>query len=304
MASNRYSYSKVDCYKQCPFKFKLQYLDGHYISTPGIALDVGTMIHAAEEDIANCLKEGKPINYTELKNRIILEMFKIEHKFPKDFWELDKSERLYKEKIYDYLDHGIYHLEAFMKSHPTYEVVGAEVSFKVDIHGKTFTGKIDRVLRDTLTGNYICHDVKTYPVPVEDKDLATPLQFVVYTEAMKELYHIPSEQISCGYDLPFCNIIQDAGTKGYMTRGIKKLGELLDAIDAGEFEPKPSPLCHWCQFCATNPNQPKEGKNLCPYHSLWTKETKDFQVAMEWQGLANHGIVLENYINKQHKTTV
>lgn len=299
--NNRYSYSKVDCYKQCPFKFKLKYVDGHYINTPGIALDVGTMIHAAEEDIANAIKEGKVIDYVGLKNRIILETMKIEHKFPKDFCEPDKADRYYKEKIYHYLDESIKRLERFMLDHPTYEIVGAEVPFSVTIHNKTFTGKIDRLLKDTATGNYICHDVKTYPVEVAKEDLATPLQFVVYTEAIKNMFGVTGDQVSCGYDLPFCDVIQDAGTKGYMTRGLKKLGELLDAIDSGEFEPNPTPLCHWCEFCATNPNQPREGKNLCPYHSLWTKTNKSFEHASEWQGLANHGIVLEDYIKKQSR---
>jgi len=301
MASNRFSYSKVDTYKSCPFKYLLQYVEGPYISVPGVALDVGNMIHSAEEAVANCIKAGTPIDYVSIKNRIIIETMKIEHKFPRDFYEPDKSDRYYKEKIYGYLDKGVYRLAAFMAAHPTYVIVGAEVPFNVTLFGKTFTGKIDRVLKDTATGNYICHDVKTYAVPVESKDLATPLQFVVYTEAIKSLYNVPEEKISCGYDLPFCDIIQDAGTKGYMKRGLEKLEKLLNGIAAGDWTPNPTALCHWCQYCPTNPNQPREGKNRCPYHSMWTRETKDNNVAMEWMGMDNHKAILEAYVKKANK---
>ena len=55
-------------------------------------------------------------------------------------------------------------------------------------------------------------------------------------------------------------------------------------------------VCHWCEFCPTNPNQPQEGKNLCPYHSCWTKKGDTVKSAiMHWQGLENHEAILENY---------
>ena len=107
MMNNKMSYSKMDCYKQCGWKFLLQYIEGPYISTPGIALDVGILIHDTEEKIANFIKDDLPIDYVALKNNIIVKTMEIEHKFPKDFLEKDKTGRLYKEKIYEYLEKGI-----------------------------------------------------------------------------------------------------------------------------------------------------------------------------------------------------
>ena len=142
-------------------------------------------------------------------------------------------------------------------------------------------------------------DIKTYAVPVESKNLATPLQFVIYTLAMKSLYNVDDTDISCSYDLPFCDIIQEAGTKGYMKRGTTKLNELLHAIFSQDFTPKPTPLCHWCEFCPTNPDIKEEAKFLCPYYSLWTRENKTHQVASTWKGLENHDAVLLEYKNQQ-----
>ena len=296
----KYSYSKLECYKGCAFKYKLKYVDKLNFFAQNIATELGTCVHSIEEDIANAIKAGETINYITLKNRLILKMYELEHKYPEAYKELDKTDKTYTEKIYEYLDSGIYRLEKYLKENPTYEVVGTEVSFLFEFSGVKFQGYIDRVIKDTATGKYIIHDIKTWGVPKEDKELVTPLQFVVYVLAAKELYGVEPELVECGYDLPFCDLMQPAGTKGFMTRGTKKLNDLIEAIHAGKFDPKPSPLCHWCEYCPTNPNQPKEAKGrvLCPYHSLWTRQKASYAVAETWKGLEEHNIVVESYIQK------
>jgi hypothetical protein len=296
----RFSFSKLDCYEGCHFKFKLKYRDKYNYWNQNIATAIGTLIHETEEDIANCIRDNQPINYTKLKNNIIVKLAELQYKFPTTFNVPDKVGRTYKEKIYEYLDKGIYRLETFLKEHPTYEVVSLEQKFDFDYEGYNLNGSIDRVLRDTATGEYILHDIKTYPKPMDHKDLTTPLQFIVYIIAMNHLFGVDMDKIKCAYDLPFCDIRQDAGTPGFLTRGFKKLKKLIEDINMQEFEPKPSPLCHWCDFCPTNENQPKEckGKVLCPYHSLYTKEAPIHNSIEKWQGLANHQAVVENYINK------
>lgn len=303
----QYSYSKFECYDNCSFKYKLKHIDKiqfKWVNT--IATEFGTCIHSIEEDIANAIKEKRPIDYISLKNRLILKRYELEHRYAANFNDLDKSSRTYLQKIYEYLNTGIYRLEAFMKENPTYEVVGTEQYFSVVFEDVKFTGYIDRVLRDTSTGDIIIHDIKSWAIPKEQKDLTTPLQFVIYVLAAKELYGVEPHQVKCAYDLPCCDLIQDAGTKGFMTRGTKKLHELIVAIRNGEFEPNPSPLCHWCEYCPTNPYQPEEakGKVYCPYHSLWTKNKASFAKASEWQGLENHGIVVESYIKKYCNSAV
>lgn len=185
--TENYSYSKVDTYNQCPFKFKLHYFDGHYCFVGNVATRVGSLIHETEEHIANQLKAGEPVDYIKHKNTIILGMAKIEAEYPKDFFELDKTGKTYKQKIYEYLDTGIYYLEQFMKEHPTYEIVGAEIKFDFDYGTHHFRkGSIDRVFKDNATGEYIIQDIKTWAQPEEQKELATPLQFVIYSLAFSK----------------------------------------------------------------------------------------------------------------------
>jgi RecB family exonuclease len=40
-----YSYSKIECFEQCPYKFKLQYIDKHKVPSENIHLERGTLFH-------------------------------------------------------------------------------------------------------------------------------------------------------------------------------------------------------------------------------------------------------------------
>ena len=64
--TEKFSYSKLSVFEQCPFKYKLTYVDKHFINQPSIATDFGTLIHFIEETIANTIKEGKAINYNDM----------------------------------------------------------------------------------------------------------------------------------------------------------------------------------------------------------------------------------------------
>ena len=68
----KYSYSKLECYKGCAFKYKLKYVDKLNFFAQNIATELGTCVHSIEEDIANAIKAGETINYITLKNRLIL----------------------------------------------------------------------------------------------------------------------------------------------------------------------------------------------------------------------------------------
>ena len=70
--TEQYSYSKLDLYEGCSFKYKLKYLDKiQFKWTDTIATEFGTCIHSIEEDIAKAIKAGEPIDYISFKNRLI-----------------------------------------------------------------------------------------------------------------------------------------------------------------------------------------------------------------------------------------
>ena len=73
----KWSYSRLDCYKGCHFKYKLKYVDGNYPPPDSSALEFGTAVHHAEESIANCIKDNVPIDYIKIKNQFIIAIFQI-----------------------------------------------------------------------------------------------------------------------------------------------------------------------------------------------------------------------------------
>lgn len=277
MNEERYSYSKLDTFEQCPYKYKLIYLDNHYIKSDTIATDLGTAIHATEEAIGKSLINGENPDYAYLIGNLEKTRYTLKERYLKDFYALDKSGRTYDQKIDGYINKGIYRLEKRLKENP-YEIIGLEKEFFLEFGEYTFHGFIDRIFFDKINNEYIIEDIKTYPKAIPLENLRTPLQHVIYTLALRS---IVKENIRCTYDLPFCDLTQNV-LSGYVSRGINKLNQIFREIKSSDFHPNPTPLCHWCVFSGTYPNQPDEAKNLCPFYSLWTKQNKTKEVNKIW----------------------
>lgn len=271
--SERLSYSRLETFKQCPYKYKLIYLDKHHIKSDTIATDFGSLIHRVEEIIGNCLKEGKGINYDELISFFDNEVMKIKETYPDDFPMLDKSGRTYEQKADLYRSKSIYDLEKRVRNEDL-DIVCCEKEFILNYNDILFHGFIDRIFRK---GNhYIIEDIKTYNRELPKSMLYNPLQFVIYSLAFSSI----SKDIECSYYLPLCECKQTC----IMDMKDIHVMDLLKEIDSSDFHPCPSPLCHWCVFSGTYPNQPSEAKGLCPYYSLWTRENRTKSVNMKWQG--------------------
>jgi len=310
-----YSYSKLDTYESCRFKYKLRYVDKHYCGSGSAATEFGTAMHEAEEAIAKAIKEGKQIDYTAIKNKFILDVCKVQKRYPEDFSVAGKCGKTYMEKAFFYLEHAIFYLENFMKAHPTYEIVSIEDKFNVPYNEDVlFNGAIDRAFHDTANDTYLIQDIKSWD-DMSKHDLKKPLQFVVYTIAACNLFNTMPEKITCQYYVPLMELVNEPieyATKTdileLMHLGTDKLTEILSGIHSSEFRPTASALCSWCEFSPTNPNQPEAGKNLCPYHSIWDRELREKGTAREparrWKGLEKHNEVLMEYLKTYGKNNV
>ena len=288
---DRYSYSKISTYHQCPMKFKLHYLDKNYLFSDSIATEFGTLVHETEERLAIAIQSGAPINYIALKNNFILGCRKIAHKYPEDWIKLDKSNRTYTEKMYLYLESAIYRLECFMSKNPYLEIIGIEQKFEYDYDGvHSFTGSIDRAFRDTVTGEIIIQDIKTWPVPAQNSELKAPAQFTVYAIAAQQLWGISADKIKCEYDLPLCDIRQSSLSEDIIADGRPQLDKWFAGITKGDFKPTISALCNWCQYSPlANPNLLNtKPQAICPYACTWRKSGDNVRESLcKWQGPEN-----------------
>lgn len=260
------SYTSLETFKQCPYKYKLVYIDKHYIRCDTIATMFGSLVHKIEENIGKALIDENEIKYQELISFFDNEVLKIKNTFKDDFYQLDKSSRTYEDKALFYRNEAIYRLEQRVKKSGL-KVIACEKEFFLNYNNVLFHGFIDRILQDK-DGNYIIEDIKTYSKPLTKSQLKNPLQFIIYKAALSSI----GVNVKCSYDLPLCDRVQEVHIDNLDIR------DLLKEIDSSDFHPCPSPLCHWCIFSGTFPKQPEEAKGLCPYYSLWTRENKTNEV--------------------------
>lgn len=282
------SYSRIDVFKQCPYRYKLKYIDKNYTNTTSLALQIGTLAHYCME----MKYSGMPINdiLTGLEvgfknnNEVIKGLNELIEEYPFEFYEVNEKSGMSVEDKIKVLNNKL-------KNEITdedWEVIGLEKEFEIVFNNKArIKGFIDRIDKNKKTGEIRVIDYKTNNKEYDKKDLATPLQMYIYSLACYEMYGIyPSE---CIYDMLFLDVKQKGGTKGFLDRGFKALNKILDSmiyyqeLGSNYLQPKPSPLCAWCPFSVTNPNSDPWYNNLCEYYSLWTRENKTFKVNKTWQ---------------------
>ena len=285
----RFSYSKISCFKQCRFKYYLKYDQKNYLYSANIATDFGSLVHETEENIAKALQAGQPIDYIKLKNNFIIECRKLALKYPNEFYKKDKSNRTYQEKAYLYLDSAIYRLENFMQQNPNLVIIGIEQKFEYNYDNvHSFNGSIDRAFLNVDTDEIIIQDIKTWAVPVANSELKAPLQFAVYMMAAQNLWNIPLDKIKCEYDLPLCNKVQQALSEDIVSEGRKILDKLFKGIHKKDFKPSITALCHWCEYNPlTNPEiLETKPEAVCPYFSTWQKSGDAVRdTLISWQDL-------------------
>ena len=211
MSAERFSYSKIGVFEQCRYKYKLIYTDGHYISTDSVATEFGTLVHYIEEQMVKRLNTNFTLtedDYQELldllenadihnPNETVLGLRILRDKYQEEWNVPDKSNRTYEEKADEYKVKGIYRLREFLRNNPDIEVLEAEKEFNLDFQGYLFHGFIDRVYRNTSTGEIYVEDIKTWSQEAGSSELTTPMQFVIYCLAAEQIYNVTDNQLKC-----------------------------------------------------------------------------------------------------------
>lgn len=284
MIPNVLSYSRLETYEKCPYKYKLQYVDKNYSNDTAIALEVGTLCHyimemkykgCSNEELLKIFLDGDEIENIKGFNQL-------DEYYGFDLYEENtKTNTSYDDKLMAFKDKF---LSENMEE--DWRVIGTEVEFSFVFNNKAIIhGFIDRIDQHKGTNDIRVIDYKTNGKEFDKSFLATPLQMYIYSLACFELYG--KYPVECIYDMLFLDLKQIGGTKGYMQRGFKKLDGLIEALawfkELGYeyMKPKPTPLCAWCSFCINNPNA-NEHKDKCEYYSLWTPDNKNFKVNKEW----------------------
>ena len=292
-----FSYSKMEVFKNCPLQYRYKYIEKKYSQDTSIALELGSLCHYVLEQKGKMIVSGETVDYEKLNNILMNGGTETDEKTKEELLGVNQLKRKYFEvwheadnasgasydekiKLFDKVLHDEME-ETDWK--PTY----FEKPFEFVWDNKVILkGFIDRI--DTKDGQYRTVDYKTSKKVYEQSKLATSLQFGVYALAiLNEFGVLPIES---EYRFILIDDKQYALTKGWENRLIKAMDKVFGDIEASEkksvFVPKPSPLCHWCNFCQTNP-EATIYRNECEYFSKWTPTQKTFEVNKKWNALEN-----------------
>lgn len=288
----RFSYSKIETFKNCPYQYKIKYIDNKVPKDTSLALELGSLCHYVLETKGKMVVSEETIDYEKLNNILMNGIVKLDEKSLLgvkqlkrkyfDLWyEPDNASGMnYEEKIESFKKVLRSEMED-TEWKPTY----FEKHFNFVWDGKVIlTGFIDRI--DIKNGQYKTIDYKTSKKIYEQNKLSTSLQFGIYALAiLNEFKTLPVES---EYRFILINNSQNALTKGWEKRLIKILDNTFENIESSEkkklFIPKPSPLCYYCNYCQTN-SQASVYKNECEYFSKWTPIQKTFEVNKKWNVL-------------------
>lgn len=253
-----YSYSRLNTFEQCPFKFKCRYIEQIKPDfEKSIEAHLGTAVHESLEWLYKNVKDSKIPTLDSLIEHyanVWTEQFSDDIKVVSQFLE-----------VKDYFNKGVQYLINYYAKHKPFQDgtidLEMEIILDLDNTGKyQLHGFIDRLSFNEKTNEYEIHDYKTGSLPRDMKKFETDRQLAIYSIAIKEIF---------GKDKKVCLVwhylSQDQRICSYRTNEqLEKLKEeikkIIDKIEiTTDFKPCPSQLCNWCEYksnCPAFQNEP------------------------------------------------
>jgi putative RecB family exonuclease len=255
MVTKFYSHSKLSTFEQCPFKYKLRYIDKiKPIIEKTIEAHLGSSVHHALEWLYNFVKEN-PEKIPEFDEVVLTYISEWEKNFSKNILVV-KNNMDYK----DYFNKGVeFLLNYYQKNHPFNDgTIECEKKIYIDLDEETkIQGFIDRLVHNIEKGRYEIHDYKTAnTLPTQEK-MDEDRQLALYSIAIKEIYGEDKEVILVWHYLAHDKKIISKRTKDQLENLKEETKELIKKIEStSEFPINPSVLCNWCEY-----------KEICPAHN-------------------------------------
>jgi DNA helicase-2/ATP-dependent DNA helicase PcrA len=254
-----FSFSQLISYNTCPWQYYYAYIlripvRGHF------TLSFGKSIHNTLNRFCSLWLEKNAVEQaglfgasgekTNLQNLSLNDLLKIYQEMWIDDWYESKDHRdKYKDKGHQLLK-GFY--DDFVKNLP--EIKYLEKEFKFKLGDYTIKGTIDRV--DKIGDYYEIIDYKTGEGGENKLDKEKKQQLLIYQLAAKFLPEVFDKQIQqlTFYYLETGERISFLGDDGELAETQEKIIKTIKEINKGDFNPKPSRKCEWCDF-----------KKICDY---------------------------------------
>jgi putative RecB family exonuclease len=243
-----YSHSQLETYANCPFKYKLQYIDRKRTGRKSIEAFMGTMVHDALE------KLYRDVRMSRLPELQELEEYYLEH------WDSSINDGIFVVKNEyepeDYRQTGLRCIGDYYRRYHPFEVgvpVWLEKRVNIPISDEegrsiSFAGILDR-LDSFEEGRYEIHDYKTSSSLPSQQELEMDRQLSLYQLAVEAAYPDARE-----VDLVWHYLVFDRELRLHRERedleGVAAYAARLarEIEESEDFPARESMLCEWCEY--------------------------------------------------------
>lgn len=236
----RFSYSRLSCFANCPYQYKLRYLDGLKTlpeQNADNALYLGTAIHEAFETgkVEEAIKSYRS-NYYVITDKHIHEEIKLERLIPKVFELLPEGECEVEIKTDDFIGYidRLEYLFTDKQGIKHYTIWDYKYSNNVDHYLESAQLHLYKYYFELINPNCVVDELKYVFIPkvkIRQKKTETVYQF--RQRLIETLEKAEIKLISVKYD-------------NEMVSQFKDCCQLL--LTVKEFPKNPTKLCDWCSY--------------------------------------------------------
>ena len=270
-----YSHSRISTYENCPYQYKLRYLDKIKVDTPTtIEAFMGDMVHQTLEKLYKDKKFKKLVSKATLL------------KFYKDLWEKEYSDDILIVKadqgltFENYKKMGIKFIEDYYDKHKPFDqltILGLETTDRMTLpDGNQWHVRIDKLACDDK-GNYFVCDYKTNSRMKDQEEADADRQLALYSIWVKDKFKDAKSVKLIWHMLAFN---KDAVSERTDEQLEKLQQDVVDKIkeikNAKEFPRNQTALCDYCVY-----------KSICPSfkHELELEGKKEIKEYKEDEGV-------------------
>lgn len=242
-----FSYSKVNCFNSCPYKYKIKYIDKLKPIpdlSPNNALYIGTAAHTGIEtrSVEKAIESYKS-NYPEITNEHQLEILKLETILPKAIRDIPEGEYEHRISSDDGFVGYIDCLVPVPGEENTYDLLDFKCSNNISKYRKSGQVHVYKYYYESITGNKI-RDLYYVFIPKSTEVLLEGMSLDDEEKLKSKIVESLSKEEIIFEKIPF----DRKQVNWFFARKT-----LMDK--AKSYEKHVSQLCQWCEFkkyCLTN----------------------------------------------------
>ena len=239
-----YSNSRISTFFQCPFRYKLRYIDRIRVKKDTIEAFMGSRVHEALEKLYKDLKYGK-MNTKE-------DVLKFYEKRWEEKWH-DKVEVIRKEYTAEnYKEMGRKYISDYYDHYKPFnhlKTIGLETEKFLDLgNGDKYHIRIDRLACDDEGNYYVC-DYKTGGRLPCQSDLERDKQLAMYSLWVRKNFPDAKDVKLVWHYLAFDKKLTVEKDMGQLKKVKREVLNLIRQIEnAVQYPASKSSLCRWCRY--------------------------------------------------------